>query len=104
MRNRHKEVCPVIIHLAFHISLFPSGVRVTEPDTEVVMGTKTGKKFCFVDHITDPASNTSSIIKDKQWRWRYPSNELKDINQPLTDALSRFTAKYLTVSIVAVRE
>ena len=49
MRNRHKEVCPVIIHLAFHISLFPSGVRVTEPDTEVVMGTKTGKKFCFVD-------------------------------------------------------
>ena len=66
------------------------------------MGTKTGKKFCFVNHITDPASNTSSIIKDQQWR--YTSNELKDINQPLTDALSRFTAKYLTVSIVAVRE
>ena len=102
MRNRHKEVCPVIIHLAFHISLFPSGVRVTEPDTEVVMGTKTGKKFCFVNRITDPASNTSSIIKDQQWR--YTSNELKNINQPLTDALSRFTAEYLTVSIVAVRE
>ena len=102
MRNRHKEVCPVIIHLAFHISLFPSRIRVAEPDTEVVMGTKTGKEFCFVDRITDPVSNTSSIIKDQYWR--YTSNELKDINQPLADAFSRFTAEYLTVSIVAVRE
>ena len=102
MWNRHKEVCPVIIHLAFHISLFPSRIRVTEPDTEMVMSTKTGKKFCFVNHITDPASNTSSIIKDQQWR--YATNEFKDIKQPLADTFSRFTAEYLTVSIIAVRE
>lgn len=102
MRNRHKEVCSVIIHLAFHISLFPSGIRVTKPDTEMVMGTKTRKKFCFVDHITDPASNTSSIIKDQQWR--YAANEFKDINQPLADTFSRFTTEYLTVSIVTVRK
>ena len=66
------------------------------------MSTKTGKKFCFVNHITDPASNTSSIIKDQQWR--YATNEFKEIKQPLADTFSRFTAEYLSVSIIAVRE
>ena len=66
------------------------------------MSTKKGKKFCFVNHITDPASNTSSIIKDQQWR--YAANKFKDIHQSLADTFSRFTVEYLTVSIVTVRE
>ena len=102
MRNGYKKICPVIIHFTFYISLFPSGIRVAEPDTEMIMGTKAGKKFCFVNHITNPSSNTSSIIKDQQWR--DTSNEFKDIKQPLADTFSRFATEYLTVSIVAVRK
>ena len=69
----------------------------------MVIEHENGKKtFCFVNHITDPASNTSSIIKDQQWR--YATNEFKDIKQPLADTFSRFTAEYLTVSIIAVRD
>ena len=94
MRNRHKEVCPVIIHLAFHISLFPSRIRVAEPDTEMVMSTKTGKKFCFVNHITDPASNTSSIIKDQQWR--YATNEFKDIKVSIIAVRERYSKIFLS--------
>ena len=45
-----KMVTAQVTYFIFHISLFPSGVRVTEPDTEVVMGTKREKVLFRESH------------------------------------------------------
>ena len=65
MRDRDKQVRTVIINLALHISFLPAGIGIAEAHPEVIMGTKTGEKFRFMDCVTDPPPDTGCIVKDQ---------------------------------------
>src|SRR5699024_273379 len=92
----------VIINLALHIPFFPAGIGVAEAHTEVIMGSETGEKFRFMDRIANPPRDTGCIVKDQSRR--YAGDKFKDILQALADTLRSFSAEYLAVSIIAVRE
>ena len=65
MRNRHKEIGSVIIHLPFHISFFPTRIRIAEPYPEMIVGPELRKKLRFMYGIADTAAYTGGIVKDQ---------------------------------------
>lgn len=68
----------------------------------MVVGTKTGEKFRFMDGISNPTANAGDIVKNQQ-RW-YTADKFKDIQKPLADTLGGFPAKSLSVAIITIRE
>lgn len=100
MGNRYKQIRPVKINLALHVSFFPSGIGAAEAHPEVIVGEEPGKKFRFVDYVPDSPPYPGGIVKDQQW-WN-TTNKFKDIQQSLTDAFSRFSSKHLTEAVITV--
>lgn len=55
-----------------------------------------------MDGIANPPANAGCIVKDQQGR--HTADKFKDILEPLADTFRRFTAEYLAVTVITVRE
>lgn len=61
--HRYKQVGTVKVYLPFHVPLFPSGIRITEPYPEMVMGAESGKSS--VSWIASPTRRPTPVALSK---------------------------------------
>lgn len=66
------------------------------------MGAEPGEQLRFMYGIHNLMSSASAIIKAQ--KWRYTTNEFKDILKPLADAFRSLLSKDLDVAVIAVGE